>query len=218
MSRWTKREWYAKAAEKGDSEAKTYLEKLSINEAGKAGRYAEALQLQEALAAKVEAAETKRDGKAGGETVSALYNVAWYALFAGEFTKALTAADRVHALLPDNLEFEINRAHALMFVERREVSKALYLAHKGKPLNSSATPIVSSRPRVPVQCPGRHSEKPNLRGVPVVHRDMGHGLADVPPRRRVKCELGSRTTPTCGGSIRCRGAGPMPAPKDRGGP
>ena len=30
---------------------------------------------------------------------------------------------------------EINRAHALMFLERREEAKTLYLAHKGKPLS-----------------------------------------------------------------------------------
>jgi hypothetical protein len=30
---------------------------------------------------------------------------------------------------------ETNRAHALMFLERGEQAKALYLAHKGKPLS-----------------------------------------------------------------------------------
>ena len=51
-------------------------------------------------------------------------------------SKALTAADRVHALLPDDPEFQINRAHALMFVGRGEDSKTLHLAHKGKPLSA----------------------------------------------------------------------------------
>jgi hypothetical protein len=60
--------------------------------------------------------------------------VAWRALFAREFTKALTFADRAHALLPNDLSIETNRAHALMFLEHGEESKALYLAHKGKPL------------------------------------------------------------------------------------
>jgi TPR repeat protein len=129
------REWYEKAADKGDASAMAYLEILPISEAAGTGRYAEALQLQEALAVKVEEVETKREGKASKETVQALYNVAWYALLAREFTKALTAADRVHALLPDDREFEINRAHALMFLERGKESKALYLAHKGKPVS-----------------------------------------------------------------------------------
>jgi predicted Zn-dependent protease len=61
--------------------------------------------------------------------------VAWYALFVREFTKALTAADRAHELLPDNLSIETNRAHALMFLERSEEAQALYLAHKGKPIS-----------------------------------------------------------------------------------
>jgi TPR repeat protein len=129
------REWFEKAADKGDASAKAKLEQLSISEAFGAGRYADALQLQEALAVKVEEVETKREGKAAMETVDALGNVAWYALFAREFTKALTAADRVHALIPDDREFEINRAHALMFLEHGKVSKALYLAHKGKPVS-----------------------------------------------------------------------------------
>jgi hypothetical protein len=71
---------------------------------------------EEALAAKVEAVETEREGKPGAETAQELKDVAWYALFAREFTKALTVADRAHALLPDDLGIETNRAHALMFL------------------------------------------------------------------------------------------------------
>jgi TPR repeat protein len=131
------REWFEKAAARGDASAKKLLEELPIREAVRSGRYADALQLQEALAAKAEEVETEREGNPGKKTVVALYSVAWYALFARDFTKALTAADRVHALLPDDPEFEINRAHALMFVGRAEHSKALYLAHKGKPIPGS---------------------------------------------------------------------------------
>src|SRR5262249_40419716 len=108
---------------------------LAIREAVVAGRYAEALQLQEALAAETEAAETKREGHPGKETAEALAGVAMSALLAQEFTKALTVSDRAHALLPDDLEIESNRAHALMFLERGKESKALYLAHKGKPVS-----------------------------------------------------------------------------------
>jgi TPR repeat protein len=129
------REWYEKAADKGAAMAMTNLERLSIKEAAEAGRYAEALELQEAKAAKVETAETKRGGQPGEETAQELKDVAWYALFAREFTKALTASDRAHAFLSDDLGIETNRAHALMFVGRAEHSKALYLAHKGKPVS-----------------------------------------------------------------------------------
>src|SRR5215831_1700228 len=129
------RELYEKAADKGNARAMAYLEKLPIKVAAGAGRYAEALQLQEALAAKVEVVETEREGKPGEETAQALNSVAWYALFAREFTKALTVADRARALFRDDLMIETNRVHALMFVGRGEESKALYLAHKGKPLS-----------------------------------------------------------------------------------
>jgi hypothetical protein len=124
-----------KAADQGNARAMAYLEKLPIKVAAGAGRYAEALQLQEVLAAKVEAVETEREGKPGEETAQALNSVAWYALFAREFTKALTVADRARALFRDDLMIETNRVHALMFVGRGEESKALYLAHKGNPLS-----------------------------------------------------------------------------------
>jgi TPR repeat protein len=129
------REWLQKALEKGSEASRLTLEKLPMWEAADAGRYAKALQLQEALAAKVEAAEIKRDGKPGDETAQALNEVAWYAMLAREFAKALAVSDRAHALLPDELAIEFNRAHALMFLERGEDTKALYLAHKGKPVS-----------------------------------------------------------------------------------
>jgi uncharacterized protein len=130
------REWYEKAAEKGDAAAKAAVERLSIREAEEAGRYDDALQLTEAWAAKQEAEETKREGKPGKETAQALKGLAWRALFAREFTQALSAADRAHALLPDNLSIQTNRAHALMFLGRTEESEALYLAHKNQPMSA----------------------------------------------------------------------------------
>jgi len=128
------RERYAKAAAKDDASANSALERLLVREAFTTGRYAEALQSQEAFAAKVEAEETKREGKPGQQTVGALTSVTWYALFAKEFTKALTIADRSHALFPDDLVIETNRAHALMFMGHDEEAKMLYLAHKGERL------------------------------------------------------------------------------------
>jgi TPR repeat protein len=126
------RAWYEKAADKGDANATAHLEQLPTREAAGAGRYAEALQQQEVLAAKIEAMETKREGKPGKETAQALGGVVWLALFTREFTKALTVADRAHALFPGHIGIESNRAHALMFREHGEDAKALYLANKGK--------------------------------------------------------------------------------------
>jgi hypothetical protein len=88
--------------------------------------------MREALAAKEEAAETKREGAPGKETADALVDLAWYALFARDFTKALTVADRARALLPEYLAIEANRAHAHMFLEHE--AKKLYADHKGEPV------------------------------------------------------------------------------------
>ena len=131
------REWFEKAAAKHDASAKEALERLSIREAEMAGRYDEALRIEETLAAKVEADETKHEGKPGDETAGELTSVEWYALLAKDFTKALTIADRAHALFPDSLLIETNRAHALMFMGNDEEAKVLYLAHKGEPVAGS---------------------------------------------------------------------------------
>src|SRR5262249_56251986 len=61
------REWYEKAADKGEPRAKAQLEQLPIR-AADAGRYAEALHLQEALAVEVEGRETKSRGKPAQRT------------------------------------------------------------------------------------------------------------------------------------------------------
>ncbi len=130
------REWYEKAIAGGNEDAKSALEKLPIDEAAAEGRYDEALKQQVALTSKIEKAETKRDGIPGIETAAHLGTEAWYALFTRDFVNALSAAERAHGLTPDDLMIETNRAHALMFLGRGEEAKALYLAHKGKPISA----------------------------------------------------------------------------------
>jgi tetratricopeptide (TPR) repeat protein len=131
------REWYEKAANRGDADAGERLESLPIRKAAGTGRYADALRLDQALAAKIETAETERSGKPGEATAEALSEVAWYALFAREYPRALTAAERAHALLPAELIIETNRAHALMFLGRPKDAGELYLAHKGERLSET---------------------------------------------------------------------------------
>jgi uncharacterized protein len=126
------REWLEKATAKGSAGANKALERLPINEAQTAGRYDDALHLVEELAAKVETEETKSDGKPGEQTAVALNGVIWFAMFAKKFTKALAVADRAHALFPNSLEIESNRAHALMFMRHDKEAKALYRAYKGQ--------------------------------------------------------------------------------------
>src|SRR5437764_273873 len=66
------RECYEKAAAQGDANANMALKRLPIHEAATAGRYDEALHLEEVFAANVEAEETKRDGKPGEQTTGEL--------------------------------------------------------------------------------------------------------------------------------------------------
>ena len=127
------REWYEKAAAKGNSTAKSRLRKLPIKEAEAGGHYDVALKLRISLAEEVERDETKRTGAPGKETAGELLNVAWGALFARDFAKALSISERAHQLAPDDLGIEINHAHALMFLGRTGEARALYLAHRGKP-------------------------------------------------------------------------------------
>jgi Sel1 repeat len=126
------REWYEKATDKGDKVALEMLQTLPIRETAEAGHYPEALRLAEARAAEAEVVETKREDRPGKETARVLGELAGYALLAREFNKALTAAERAHALLPADLGIESNRAHALMFMGHNQESDALYLAHKGE--------------------------------------------------------------------------------------
>ena len=91
------REWYEKAATKGDADVKMALERLPIREAATAGRYDEALRLEETLAAKVEADETKSDSKPSEQTAVALNGVIWFAISAKTTRKRCRRRSRPRA-------------------------------------------------------------------------------------------------------------------------
>ena len=94
--------------------------------------YRKALTSAEALASITEETEIKRQGKPAGATAAQLGTVAWKALFARNFPRALAASERAHELAPDLLWPETNRAHALLFLQRTREARTLYLAHKGE--------------------------------------------------------------------------------------
>jgi Sel1 repeat len=79
-------------ARRGDAAAMRYLAWAYVKGVGVTQDYAKAREWFEKSAAKVEAEETKRDGKPGKQTAEQLTLVSWYALFAKEFTKALTVS------------------------------------------------------------------------------------------------------------------------------
>jgi tetratricopeptide (TPR) repeat protein len=103
---------------------------VQLQAAFEAGRYPEALALQEQIAARIEVEETKSAGKPGQSTVEELTNLAWLALVAGEPDKAIATCEQSLALQPDDPVAEINRAHALMYLGRGAEARALYEAYK----------------------------------------------------------------------------------------
>ena len=84
----------------------------AVQVAFEAGDYAKAAEISNAVAEEVEKAETEQASKPGGQTVSALGNASWYALFARRFEAALAATDRALGLAPDQPWIATNRAHA----------------------------------------------------------------------------------------------------------
>ena len=103
---------------------------LQLNAANDAGRYAEALALKAQIAARVESEEAKSAGKPGKNTAEEFAELAGQALLAGEPDKALAACERSLVLQPGDLTAEINRAHALMYLDRSAEARTIYEAHK----------------------------------------------------------------------------------------
>jgi hypothetical protein len=103
--------------------------------------YGKALAVGEKLASIIEAAEIKSGGKAGRATASELGSVSWRALFARDYAKALSSADRALSIAPGELWIVMNRAHALMLVGRIKEARTLYLAHKDERLANNANKL-----------------------------------------------------------------------------
>ena len=99
--------------------------------------FRKALENREQQKRAIEAEEAKT-GKPGPSTALALRRVSFGALRARDFSRALSAADESLILKGDDLVVVGNRAHALMFLGRRDEARAIYLAHKGKTLSADA--------------------------------------------------------------------------------
>jgi CHAT domain-containing protein/tetratricopeptide (TPR) repeat protein len=125
--------------EPGRTEESNDLEALrqKVEQLDQAGKYADALAVQRRLTSEIETAETAASGGPGEKTAGALIELSWYALLAHNFKQALAAGDRAHALAPDNLLAETNRAHALLLMGRIREARAIYFAYKNKPMSMS---------------------------------------------------------------------------------
>ena len=118
------REWYEKVAAKDYAAAMSNLGALYENANGVPQDYAKAHEWYEKAAAKGYALAMSSLGMlfANGEGVPQDY-----------------AKARAHALFPNSLMIESNRAHALMFTGQDREAKALYLAHRGQTFSGAGT-------------------------------------------------------------------------------
>jgi tetratricopeptide (TPR) repeat protein len=66
--------------------------------------------------------------------VDEIGSLAFNLVLAGDFTTALEAIDRAISVTPDQVWLYSNRAHALMFLERRDEARVLYLKYRGQTL------------------------------------------------------------------------------------
>jgi CHAT domain-containing protein/tetratricopeptide (TPR) repeat protein len=95
-----------------------------------AGHYEEALAAAEEWA---QAFQQSGNAKGKPEAVASTLNaIAWRALFAKQFGKALEMAAKATELQPASLSPQANYAHALMFLGRTEAAMAAYGKNKGK--------------------------------------------------------------------------------------
>ena len=99
-------------------------------------KYAAALARQRTVAKKVEKAERRKTGKPGEKTAEALADVAWQGLLARKYAAALAASESANKLAPMLLAAQRNRAHSLLFLERIDEARDIYVAHRGKPVSS----------------------------------------------------------------------------------
>jgi TPR repeat protein len=128
--------WYERADKAGDTKASKLIMYLPITKAYNAGKYEEALKLQQENTTKTEAWETEYDGAAGEETGKEVHEIAWLALFARKPELALTSSERAMKLLQADLKPATNRAHALMYLGRAQEARSAFMAPKNKTMSA----------------------------------------------------------------------------------
>jgi tetratricopeptide (TPR) repeat protein len=99
---------------------------------GMIAAYKSAVAVRERIASLVENAEVAAAGSPGTKTAEKLGSLAWGALLARQFDLALASSQRATALAPDLIWLQTNLAHALMFLDRRDEARAVFLSYRGK--------------------------------------------------------------------------------------
>ncbi len=124
----------------------TIVETLSNLDAAEAQKLFENGKYKEAYDKYRVAVDRAEFGASNGLTddpaPSALNSEAWYALFAENFDQALSAANKAIDKTDDEakrLDPLTNKAHALMFLNRRDEARAIYLGQRGKIFSDKRT-------------------------------------------------------------------------------
>jgi tetratricopeptide (TPR) repeat protein len=133
------REWYRRArknleetAVSGDQAGESLLGFISAIDAFADRRFSEAVNLQEVIVSVAEGADRKKYGKLERWSASAYSQLSWYKLYAKDFEGALGSADKALSIKQDYLSATLNKANALLFLNRLKDARTTYLANKGK--------------------------------------------------------------------------------------
>ena len=95
-------------------------------------RFRDAVAIRQEVATRVERDETAAKGGPGVATGEKLGSLAWTELFVRDFEKSLAASRRAADLAPDLIWIRVNLAHALMFLNRTDEARQVYLEFRGK--------------------------------------------------------------------------------------
>lgn len=116
MRKWTDRPWRISELH------------LRVREAENDARWTETVSAQRDLIALL------RTSRQADDLRGELLSLSWYQLMARRYADALETTEEGLRLDPELLEFQTNRAHALLLLDRREEAFAIYRANVGKPL------------------------------------------------------------------------------------
>ncbi len=106
--------------------------RMDVDESLFRGDITAAIALQTKLVPTTEAIETKKWGEPRDSTTVDIDRLARLTILARDFEKALAIADAAIGRLKDEYKPDLQKAHALMFLNRNDEAKAIYSAHKGR--------------------------------------------------------------------------------------
>ena len=119
-----------------DGQKRTVLFELNkkSEESFLAGDFSTAAKDAAELATLLEEYTSAVTGKPTAFSAEKFATLAWYRLFARDFSGALEASQKATTIEPSGLVYASNTPHALMFLNQIDAARAAYLAHKGEPL------------------------------------------------------------------------------------